>query len=1002
MKTLSPKDLFTPGTPTVFTMPPSAPFLKNLAIGLRASLGDELHTAMILLPTRRAVRELTDAFLDASEGCATLLPLMRTLADMDENEPPFEPGTLALDVKPAIDSTRMRFELANLVAAKMNADGDAPDAASALAMTEPLISLLNDLAMEELGTAALGKLDEKLGLLPEHFQDAAKFIQIISTYWPEHLSGLELSEPMARRVALLDAAAKAWQDKPPNHPVIIAGSTGTLGAAARLIKTVAEMEKGCVVLPGLDRHIDDKSFGEIEDQHPQASLKNLIKTLGLARADIPDWPGVHTEYGARMRERILSESLIPADSTADWPVRIARIQDSSSADNPVADGLQGLSLITAKTEEEEASIAALIMREALEDKTKTCALVTPDPSLARRVRTKLSRWGVEVDSSAGEPLEETLHGSFLTLSAELALDPFDPLALTALVKHPLYKVSAEERTAWNSFEAQALRGPRPKSLEQTQRRLQKVKANRADNSLFQSLHEKLAPLAETLAQELPIPDIAKIHIELAEQLAGGPAEIWKGEAGEKAAQLMEELLEYGAFLPHVNGASYLRLLSLMMRGRVVRPRFGTHERLQILGPLEARMLEADTIILGGLNEGVWPAPLALHPMLSRGMRGQIGLSMPERRFGLAAHDFAQLAAKPNVILTRAQRTADGPTVMSRWLWRLGTLAKGALGDEVDAALKPENPYLDWARELDKAPIQPKPSTRPAPRPPIAERQEKTRALSVTQIQTWVRDPYAIYAKNILDLKALDPLNQALGGREYGTAVHAAFEKFSKDSDDKSANWLQKQLAKELRHAGYDEHSFARFDTRLAEMAGWFTSWIQSRKTGGWRLANAEKKGRMALAVEEGPEFLLTGIADRIETSGEGAAIIDYKTGTAPSDKVVQAGFDPQIPLLGLMLSMGAFGDRADAIDFLYVKPNARAEKDRERSLVRTPTGRIKMDADEFSGNAYEALQNLITHFDNVESAYYSQPRAQYVNPYGDYDHLARRAEWAKLGGEGET
>ena len=996
------KDLFAPGGPKVFTMPASAPFLKNLAVGLKTALGGDLHTAMILLPTRRAVRELTDAFLDASAGRATLLPLMRTLADMDENEPPFEPGTVALDVKPSIDSTRMRFELAQLVASKMSASGPAPDAAAALAMTEPLISLLGDLAMEELGVGALDALNEKLDLLPAHFQNAAKFVKIIQTYWPEHLRALNLSEPMARRVALLDAAAKAWQDNPPNHPVIIAGSTGTLGAAARLIKTVAGFEKGCVVLPGLDKNLDDKSFEGITDQHPQASLKNLIKVLGLTRSDISDWPGAQTPYAARMRARILSESLIPADSTADWPARIARIQDSTSADNPVADGLQGLSLIEAKTEEEEAAVIALIMRETLQKPGKICALVTPDPSLARRVRAKLSRWDVEVDSSAGEPLEETLHGSFLTLSAELALDPFDPLCLTALIKHKLFVLEDNLRHEWNMFEAQVLRGPRPKTFSEMECRLNKAKTGRQGLNLLKTLHQDLAPLHEVMSAARSVPDIATAHIMLAEKLSGGAAQIWRGEAGEKAAAIMEELISYGNFLPETSGPSYLRLLSLMMRGRVVRPRYGTHERLQILGPLEARMLDADSVILGGLNEGIWPAHPAPHPVLSRGMRLQIGLSAPERRFGLAAHDFAQLAAKPNVIMTRAARTADGPSVMSRWLWRLGTLARGALGDDVKTALKSERPYLAWARELDKAPPNPKAATRPAPRPPMPERQDKMRALSVTQIQTWVRDPYALYARKILGLSPLDQLSQSLGGREFGTAVHAAFESYAKDGDDKSAGWLKNKLAEELAQAGYDKHSFARFDTRLEEMAHWFAKWIRERKNQGWRLANAEKKGTVDLATQDGPDFVLTGIADRIETSGAGAAIIDYKTGAAPSDKVVQVGFDPQMPLLGLMLSMGAFGKPEDAIDFLYVKPNASAIKDRQRSLVNTPAGKIKMEADELSGNAYEALQNLIAHFDKPESAYYSQPRAQYVNPYGDYDHLARRAEWAKLGGEDGT
>ena len=458
---------------------------------------------------------------------------------------------------------------------------------------------------------------------------------------------------------------------------------------------------------------------------------------------------------------------------------------------------------------------------------------------------------------------------------------------------------------------------------------------------------------------------------------------------------MDELLSFGDLLPKVSGQVYIRLVSNMTRGRVVRPRYGTNVQLQILGPLEARMLEADTIILGGLNEGIWPAHPAPHPILSRGMRRQIGLTAPERRFGLAAHDFATLAAKPNAILTRSGRTADGPSVMSRWLWRLKTLALGALGDQVDQALKPEQPYLEWARLLDKAPEIPAPAQQPAPRPPLDARwpeDKNGRRLSVTQIQTLIRDPYSIYAKKILGLNPLDPLDQELGGREFGNAVHKALERFAKDGDDKSADWLMRALTLEMQTLGYEPHSFARHGVRLREMAEWLVGWRAGRRTEGWRLSVTEEKGELRFKTGE-DTFTLSGIPDRIEKAAEQYAVFDFKTGTPSSPAVIEAGFDPQLPLLSAMLQRGAFGDRGDATELKYIKPNARDPKKRELS------GCKKKTVEEVTADAFDELQKLIARFDDLDSAYYSQPRAQYTNPYGDFDHLARRGEWAKLGKE---
>ncbi len=1015
------KDLFSPAHPSIYTMPSGEPFLHNLAKGLKASLGTDLSKALILLPTRRAARALADEFVKLSGGRATLLPLMRPLADMDENEPPFTTGTIEFEIPPAIDLVRHRFELAKMVAAKMKYEGpetgNDPDAASAIAMAEPLARLLADLAMEELDVNAFSKLDEQLDTLAEHFQSASEFAKIVTEHWPKYLADNGLTEPMARRVTLLKKAAEIWQTTPPNHPVIIAGSTGTLKATAGLIKTVAALPQGLIVLPGLDTHTDEVDakfdiWDKIDAQHPQASLKNLLETLAIERADVPVWPNVKTEGRAAMRARILSHALIPASSTYDWPARIARITKSTGAkntgakntgqSNAVQDGLSGLSLIEARTSEEEATVIALIMRATLEKKDKTCALVTPDPALARRVRSKLSRWNVEVDSSAGEPLEETGHGAFLSLSFEAAQDPFDPITLSALVKHSLFKMRDNHRKDWDKLEVAALRGTRPRTLGEVTERLNKTAKRknlekgeylRDEFEFLKTLHNALAPLHKILGAKTDAVLLAKTHTELLEKLAGGAANLWCGESGEKSATLMEELFEHGDLLAPMSGETYARLLSHLMRGRVARPRFGTEDRLQILGPLEARMLEADTVILGGLNEGVWPAHPTPHPVLSPGMRKTISLSAPERRFGLAAHDFEALAAKPNVILTRSMRGDDGPAVQSRWLWRLTTLVRGALGDAADDVLKSDQPWLEWARALDASEKAPKPAKRPAPCPPLDKRWPKKRGLSVTQISKWVRDPYSIYAGNILDLYALDPLDQSMGGREFGLAVHAALENI----DGASTKRMEKLLKQELSKAGYEAHSFARMDVRINALAEWSVNWAKGRKDGGWSKVDIEKKGRLDFPAKnenDGEPFILTGIADRIERNGTDTAIIDYKTGAYPKHKEVQAGFDPQMPLLGIMLGYGELGKKTEATDYLYVKPG-----DKEYSLVTSPPAKFQIDADEYASDAFEALQNLIAHFDSVDSKYYSQPRAQFENPYGDYDHLARRSEWATVEGE---
>ena len=597
--------------PNVYNMPSGVPFLPSLAAGLRKIYGERLNNALILLPTRRAVRALGEAFV--GESGASLLPRMRPLADINPEEPPFEPGELVGLVKPAIDPMQRRFEMAKLVYHFHAATSDLPlDAAGALAMADPLIAILDDAAMEEVDDFEGAKLDTLKDFAAEHFQNAVELYKIIQEFWPKRLAEIDLMEPMARRVSLLNALTETWQAQPPKYPVIIAGSTGTLKASAKLMRCVSRLEDGMIVLPGLE-NLKTISWDKIGPQHPQNSLKQLIKTIGVEREEVKTWPDLIKSDKLEARRLIMSEALVPVQDTGDWPARIEAIRGAAKAGSePFTEALDGLSVIEADNDEEEALSIALIMRETLEDPDKTAALVTPDPSLARRVKARLRRWDVNVDYSQGEPLEETTLGAWLAGVMELVQDPCSPVALAAIFKHRLTAMGAEEGVAsrdWRRSES-ALRGVRDEG---------KLKSL----DCAAKLHDITAPLTGLTSATA---DIWARHLtEAAEALAAtnevsGAVRLWVDEAGEKAASLLEDLIAQGHHLPNMDAKDFSKLLGNLMRGRVVRPRFGTHPRLSILGPLEARMLTADRIILGGLNEGIWPAAPSAEPFLSRGMR----------------------------------------------------------------------------------------------------------------------------------------------------------------------------------------------------------------------------------------------------------------------------------------------------------------------------------------------------------------------------------------------
>lgn len=1008
--------------PRWFTIPAHRSFVADLASGLYQALGQDdpaaLSEAIVLTPTRRGARALTEAFVAAAGGQAVLLPQIRAIGDLEAGEPPFEPGDLAIDLPPAVTAQRRRFELARLVMDHEPLIGRDLDANGALDLADALASFFDSVQIEEV--ASITALDDLVqGDLARHWQASAKFLKIVVEAWPERLRRLGLSDLTQRRIAVLKALGQRWRDDPPKGVLVAAGSTGTAPAAAELLMAVAAAPQGAVILPGLDLSLAQAAWTDVGENHPQGAMKRLMDRAGIDRDAVKVWPGsgddTHQAKG-RWRRRLINEALRPAEATADWRQQIQDLRDEGAADglDPIAEGLSGLSLIKARTEEEVATLAALLMREVLEHPTKTAALVTPDQALARRVQARLSRWGLEADSSAGEPLAGFSVGIVATLTARLAKDRLDPVRLLAVLKSPLVRLGLDKDRldhARRDLERHGLRGAAPASWQALEQRLQTAKAdfaNRgeahrlADMDAALDLLQRLAKaldLASSLYEAGPVPVIEAVRglILAMEALSAAPTgfdgAIWAGAAGEAAGQVLASVLTDAEGLPPVSAEQAAQLIERILTDTLVRTGGATHPRLRILGAIEARLVRADRLILAGLEEGVWPQAAPTDPFLSRPMRQALGLPPPERRIGLSAHDFAQAACAGEVILLHCERRGGAPSVASRWLWRLETLVKGA-GQTIEA--RPE--VLAWARALD-APTEPfSPAPRPMPSPPLEAR---PRQLAVTQIERLIRDPYALYARKILGLRVLDRPNAPVDARARGTAIHAAFELFFQqygmDLPEDAESAFEVCLVQALSDAGVSPAQMTRERALAANIAPWVIQFERRRRAGNPQIF-VEATGEARFQTVQGP-FTVTAKADRIEVRAKTAEVLDFKTGAQPSIKQVESGLSPQLTLTGAILAAGGFDPigKVTPSALTYVRVSGRQKPGEEKSALGS-----KSDAAEQSDLAIERLKGLITRYDDPSKAYPSWAAPQFIGRFaGDYDHLARLWEWYVIGADGD-
>ena len=953
------------------TIPLGVPFLETLARRWLAADAEPLAPGLILLPTRRGARALAEAFLRVGGGKPMLLPRIVALGAADEAGLALAG---ALDLPPAIAPMRRLAELARLILAAPEQAGGARTLERAWGLAADLAALMDEAERAEVPLdGALARAVD--GSEAEHWQQTVQFLRIVTEHWPRFLAEQGLMNPAARQAALLRAQARAWEDRPPSHPVWLAGITSTRPSVARLAGVVARLAQGAVVLPGLATEMDAAAWEAVGPAHPQGGMAGLLAAMDATRGDVAVWPGEARCPDARVA--LLGSALLPAAA--------------AGAFLPPAPSPEGLSRLDAADEQAEAAAIAMVLRDALETPSRRAALVTPDRALAARVSTELLRWGVVADDSAGESLAETPPGVFLRLLARLAAE-LRPVNLLAVLKHPLAAFGLEPaacRDLARSWEVQALRGPAPPATLAGLRRHAVDEKSDSGMALLDRLEAALAPLLRLV--DAPAPPAAQLAamVEAAEAAAatpeaGGTERLWALEEGEALATLLAEAMDAVASLPAQDLAGLAPLLEALLEGSVVRSRralragaAGEHPRVAIWGLVEARLQAADVMVLGGLVEGVWPQAADPGPWLSRPMRRRAGLPDAEESIGQAAHDFVAAAcAASAVVLTVPARRGRAPTVPARWLTRIAARTSLAA-----------NAASSWAGLLDQ-PLAVTPARPPEPRPPVVRRPRK---LSVTEIETWLNDPYAIYARHVLRLEPLDPLEQDTDAADFGMLVHAALADFFKDAGDSwpddAADRLARRFRAELR--GLRPALAAWWGPRLARIAAWVADEEAARRTQPALAVRTELSGRWALAVPGG--FDLRGRADRVELRAGGVAILDYKTGRPPTQKEVAAGRAPQLLLEAAMARAGAFRDLAPlpVRELTYWRLSGRDPAGEASTLFAdNPAALAQAIADAETG-----LLGLVRTYDDPDTPYRAQPHAAWRPRFPAYGQLARLAEW---------
>lgn len=961
----------------LYGLPPGADFAEALAEGLLARHGggapEDLARVSVIVNGRRLQRRLGEAL--AARG-PLLLPRIRAVEDIAADTP-------LVGLPPAAPALRRRLEVAQLVARLIEREPRLAPRGALYDLADSLASLMEEMHDEAVTPDDVARVD--VGDLSAHWERSLRFVRIVQDFFEAG----HAPDGEARLRAIVAHVTRRWDTSPPDHPIVVAGSTGSRGATALLMRAVARAPLGAVVFPGFDFDLPRAVWEAMDDplryeDHPQYRFRRLMDELETGPDAVRPWTEAPAPDPAR--NRLVSLALRPAPVTDRWRAEGPGLGDLRPA-------AAGVTLVEAPSPRAEALAIALRLRRAAETGERA-ALVTPDRGLARQVTAALDRWGILPDDSAGVPLHLSPPGRLLRQVARLFGARVTIEGLLSLLKHPLVHSGADRGEHLH----------RTRGLELSLRRdgppypvgddLGRFASACEDDPWCARWADWLAPLLDAVdAAPRPLTEHVRRHMRLAQALAcgsacpeGGAGGLWEEAAGEEALRVMGELAREAGHGGVMSCGDYAQLLDRILAREEVRRPETPHPHIRIWGLLEARVGGLDLAILGGLNDGAWPERPAPDPWMNREMRKHAGLRLPELAVGLSAHAFQQAAGAPEIWLTRARRDAEAETVPSRWVNRLVNLMGGLPetgGPEALAAMRARGEtWLAMAAALDRPEAQGRPEPRPSPAPPAAAR---PRRYSVSRVKELLRDPYAVYASEILRLRKLAPLRPEPDAALRGQVVHAAFERFTREplTGDRAADRarLMATLERELERQAPWPAARRLWLARLGRVADWFLDTEGQRQARATPLA-WEVKGELALP-EVGEGVRLTARADRIDRAPSGGLVLyDYKTGTPPT-RNVQLHFDRQLLLMAMMAERGAFEEigAAPVEAAVYVGVGTQPKEE--------PAPLAELAPDE----VHRELVALLTQW-MAPARGYTARRATESDRFGsDYDHLSRLGEW---------
>jgi len=896
----------------IFNIEANYHFFESFFLWLEEKFSGELQAAQIFLPNRRSCRELKELFL--KKNITGALPQIKAISDISfEDFFQFLPSDSAkaiideISIIKVLDDVDYLFFLSEKIRqrevfGKLNFEQSFKTAVS-------LKGLFDEIEREEADIATLINL-------AAHRQITLEFLNDFSIHVKNSLIKENILSISSYQNFIVKRFIQCLQDHQLKSPIIIAGSTGSIVSSRKLIKAISAQEKGFVILH------DFKKQKSPKENHPQFLLDQLTKFIDCN--SVVKITHDNFKISSNIRQNLIALMMLPFEESIKWQNIVAEIDVKKAAQ----DLEENFTLIEANSDIVEAKLIALTLQK---NSQKKSAVIVNNGDFANLLKLELERLGLEFNDSRSLDIFNSKLINFLILILELIESDFNSHILLSLFKHPLCKI--DDAAIIQDFEINILRKERSESglngLKNT------LKNNQVLQEFFNGFLAKIKFESDINSLIKNVENLThKTWSELLNQQ----------EAQEEIFYLFEKLKKQN-YTPN-SASDFKTILSQISY-------FGksnSHAKIQILSPIEARLLNFDFIVISSLNEGLFPQ-IESENWLGKKIKKDLGVEKSLQKIGQNAHDFCNYLSNKSVVLSYCKSRNGAALIESPFLLKFKTIAKKLdakinNGDEFFKRLAAENNIP----QLEISVANPKPA-----------KDLRPQRFSITEISKLISNPYFIYCKKILQLKELDKIDYEAGYAEFGSFIHKALEEFIKNpkTDNFAEIFAEYFTAKEAHLIWWPK--FQRIFSDFLDKNSQFQ----------------DSKNQVEEAVETRiGNILIRGKIDRmIFNEANEVEIFDYKTGTIAEKKDVISGLEPQLTIAALILLEKQL--QISSLNYWKLSPTSEGE-----------IKKISKDKEEVEiliAAAESGLKKLFSYFESEENGYLATDNLS----YDEYQHLAR-------------